>query len=202
MCGRFYIDNTPEMQSVAEAMNRSPLLEKFAPSSRVVSRGEIRPSDVAPVIASAKSGRRAVFPMKWGFTGKTMLINARSETAAVRPLFREAWRSHRCAVPASWYDEWEHLVSEDGKKRTGDRFSIRPKGASQAWLCGLYRMESGLPCFVILTREPADQIRFIHDRMPLMLPGEYVDAWIRPDTEPETLLGAAVTDLAYERRGR
>jgi len=69
------------------------------------------------------------------------------------------------------------------------------------WLCGLYRIENGLPVFVILTREPGEGIRFLHDRMPLILPGDLVDAWIRPDTKPEELLPYALTDMVFEKAG-
>ena len=95
MCGRYYIEESPELRPIIEAMNHSPLVAKFQKSSAVLSQGEIRPTNVAPVIASSKSGNRAVFPMKWGFTGKTLLINAKTETAAFKPTFREAWASHR-----------------------------------------------------------------------------------------------------------
>ena len=69
------------------------------------------------------------------------------------------------------------------------------------WLCGLYRIENGLPCYVILTREPGEGIRFLHDRMPLMLPEEYAKEWIRPDADPAELVQAAQTDIQYERLG-
>ena len=180
-------------------MNRSPLVGKFQKNSAVLSQGEIRPTNVAPVIASNKNGNRTVFPMKWGFTGKTLLINAKAETAAIKPTFREAWASHRCIVPASWYFEWEHLTANDGKKKTGDKFMLQPRGSAVTWLCGLYRIEEGLPCYVILTREPSDEIRFIHDRMPLILPENYVDEWIRPNANPAEIIQAAQTDILYER---
>ena len=67
------------------------------------------------------------------------------------------------------------------------------------WLCGLYRIEEGLPVFVILTREPGEGIRFIHDRMPLILPENCIGDWIRPDTKPEELLGDALTDMIFEK---
>ena len=137
--------------------------------------------------------------MKWGFTGKTLLINAKSETAAIKLTFRDAWSSHRCIVPASWYFEWEHFLANNGKKKTGNKFMLQPKGSSVTWLCGLYRIENGLPCYVVLTREPSEEIRFIHDRMPLILPETYVDDWIRPDTKPEEIIKAAQTDILYER---
>jgi hypothetical protein len=44
-------------------------------------------------------------------------MNARTETAPVKPTFKEAWASHRCIIPASWYYEWEHLTGNDGRKR-------------------------------------------------------------------------------------
>ena len=76
---------------------------------------------------------------------------------------------------------------------------LQPKGSSVTWLCGLYRIENGLPCYVVLTREPSEEIRFIHDRMPLILPETYVDDWIRPDTKPEEIIKAAQTDILHER---
>ncbi len=199
MCGRYFIEESPELRPIIEAMNRSPLVAKFQKSSAVLSQGEIRPTNVAPVIASSKTGNRAVFPMKWGFTGKTLLINAKTETAAIKPTFREAWASHRCIVPASWYFEWEHTMMNDGKKKTGDKFMLQPKGSPVTWLCGLYRIEEGLPCYVILTREPSEEIRFIHDRMPLMLPEQYIDEWIKPDAHPEEIIRQAQTEILFEK---
>jgi putative SOS response-associated peptidase YedK len=76
---------------------------------------------------------------------------------------------------------------------------IQPKGSAVTWLCGLYRIEEGLPVFVILTREPGEEIRFIHDRMPLIMPEHLIDEWIRPDTRPEDILGQALTDMVFEK---
>ena len=185
---------------MVEQMKRSPLMERWAEASaQIVTQGEVRPSNVAAVVASNREGARAAFPMKWGFAGRSLLMNARAETASVRPTFREAWAAHRCAVPASGYFEWEHLPVPGGRTRTGDRFRIRPRGEGVTWLCGLYRIERGLPAFVVLTREPGEGIRFLHDRMPLILPGDRVDEWIRPGADPAALLGAALTDMEFER---
>ena len=116
-------------------------------------------------------------------------------TAAVKPTFRDAWKSHRCIVPASNYYEWEHQIGNNGKTKTGDKYAIQPQGSSMTWLCGLYRFENDLPFFVILTREPGEQIRFIHDRMPLILPERLVNSWIDPDADPAELVKEAVTDV-------
>ena len=201
MCGRYFLEESPELRPIIEEMNRSPLLPLFEDSA-ITDYGEVKPSMVAPVVASSKSGKRTVYPMKWGFAGKTgLLINARTETAAEKPTFREGWNSHRCALPASYYYEWEHLTSENGKKTLGTKYALRPRDGAITWLCGLYRMEQGRPVFVILTREPCDSIRFIHDRMPLMLPGDAVDEWIRPDAKPEELLSRAMQDITFEQAG-
>lgn len=67
------------------------------------------------------------------------------------------------------------------------------------WLCGLYRIEDGLPVFVVLTREPGEEIRFIHDRMPLIMPGDYVSEWIKPGVKPDDLVDEALTEMVYEK---
>ena len=76
---------------------------------------------------------------------------------------------------------------------------LQPKGSTITWLCGLYRIENGLPVFVVLTREPSDNIRFIHNRMPLIMPDQLVNQWIRPDVKPEDLVESAVTNLVFEK---
>ncbi len=199
MCCRYWVDESPEIREIVEEMNRSPLVAKWHRIKGITEHGEVRPTDVVPVIAPDRRGARAVFPMKWGFSGRTLLMNARSETAAAKPTFSEAWARHRCIVPASWYFEWEHRQGNDGKVHTGDKYMIQPKGSSMTWLCGLYRIEEGLPVFVVLTREPGEGIRFIHDRMPLILPEHLVEAWIRPDRRPEELLPHALTDMVFEK---
>ena len=204
MCCRYWTDESPELRAIVEEMNHSILMDRWQKKAKIKTYGEICPTDVVPVIAPKKDGSRAVYPMKWGFSGKTLLLNARTETAAQKPMFREAWKRHRCIVPASWYFEWEHITVDDGKKHTGEKYRIRPKDLSVTWgsaltcLCGLYRIEEGLPVFVVLTREPSRELTFLHDRMPLILPEELTEEWIRPDGNPEKLLSLALTEMIYE----
>jgi putative SOS response-associated peptidase YedK len=199
MCCRYWFDESPELRPFVEEMNRSPLVEKYVKTGPITTQGEVRPTNVVPVIASNKRGQKAVYPMKWGFSGRTLLVNARSETASTKPTFSDAWKSHRCIVPASYYFEWEHLISNDGKKKTGPKYLIQPKDSAVTWMCGLYRIEEGLPVFVILTRAPGEEIRFIHDRMPLILPEQYVGEWIKPETRPEELVKEAQTEMYFEK---
>ena len=197
MCGRYFLDESPELRPYVERMNRSPLIARFEGSEKASCGREVRPSMTVPAVATDRRGRRAVFPMKWGFSGRSLLINARSETAAVKPMFREAWEKHRCVLPAARYFEWERL-SAGGKAAAGRKYALRPRGEGVVWLCGLYRIEDGIPCCVILTRESAEGIRFIHDRMPLILPERLADEWIRPDASPESVAGAALDDMVWE----
>jgi len=203
MCTRFYIEpRSEELDEIMKAAMKTGLARKFLiAGSAVLTSGEIRPTNVVPVIAPNKDGKRTVFPMRWGFRipGRSLVVNARTETAAVRPTFRDSWRQHRCVIPASWYFEWEHLDAPGGKTKTGDKFAIQPNGQSVTWLCGLYRIEDGFPAFTVLTREPSDDVRRIHDRMPLILPEEMTDAWISPEQKPEDIIRYAVTDLVMER---
>ena len=203
MCTRFYIEpESDELHEILEEAKQSRLGELFMRAgSQVLTSGEIRPTNVVPVIATGKNRRSGVFPMRWGFQipGGSLIVNARSETAAVKPTFRDAWKDHRCIIPASWYYEWEHTKTPSGKPKTGDKYAIQPKGEQTAWLCGLYRMEDGFPVFAVLTREPTQYLRQIHDRMPLILPKNMIQEWIRPDNKPEELLEYAVTDLVAEK---
>ena len=196
MCCRYLLEESPELRPIIEAMNRSPLAGRLFSSASLRCAGEVRPSDAAPVFAPDRRGAPAVFPMKWGFSGKSLIINARTETAASRPMFRDSWQSRRCAVPASCYFEWEHPASPESWKRTGTKYRLQ-QDAALTWLCGLYRLEEGVPCFVILTREPGESIRFIHDRMPLILPEDAAMEWIRPETRPEDLLSLARTEPLF-----
>ena len=194
-------DSSPSM--LLSIVNRSPLAAMFREAGdAIVTQGEIFPSMVVPALASRRDGQPALFPMKWGFTGpgKQLLLNARAETAAGRPVFRESWHAHRCILPASWYFEWKHIPASDGKKRIIEKYAIRPEKQGATWLCGLYRAEMNLPHFVVLTREPTEDLRDIHDRMPLILPGEDLLNWINPSVSPRELLSRAVTGLTAEKQ--
>ena len=203
MCTRFYIEpESEELQELLEEARQSRLAQQFLHAgSPMLTSGEIRPTNVVPVIASGRDRTPGAFPMRWGFQipGGSLVVNARSETAAVKPTFREPWRSHRCIIPASWYYEWEHTKTPAGKTKTGDKYAIQPKGEKLAWLCGLYRIENGFPVFAVLTREPTLYLQTIHDRMPLMLPQNLIQEWIRPENMPEELLQYAVTDMIAEK---
>lgn len=113
MCGRYYIakeDSAAELQEIIEQLNRR---------GAEVKTGEISPTDTVLVLANNKSMVITPFAMKWGYTlpdGK-QVINARSKTAADKPLFYNGILQQRCLIPATNYFEWE--------KREGIGYAIR-----------------------------------------------------------------------------
>ena len=205
MCCRYFMEESPELKPFVDAANRSVLRERMAASLArpLKTSGEIRPTDICVAVASDRRGKRAAYPMVWGFTGqRTPLFNARIESADKKPLWKESFERRRCIIPASWYFEWEHLKSADGKIKTGEKYMIQPEGTIMTLMAGLYRIEEGFPHFAILTREPGEGIRFIHDRMPVILSAESAAAWIRPDTDPADIRKIALTsltDMVFEK---
>ncbi|MBQ2678954.1 MAG: SOS response-associated peptidase [Firmicutes bacterium] len=203
MCTRFYIEpDIEETRALIAEIKSSKLADKFVKAgSAILTSGEIRPTNVVPVIAPDRNGRKSAFPMKWGFQipGRSLIVNARTESAAQKPTFKESWKSRRCIIPASWYFEWEHLTGANGRKKTGDKYMIQPAGSSITWLAGLYRIEGGFPVFAVLTREPTEELRRIHDRMPLIMPRDLIDDWINPEAKPEELVKFALTDMMEEK---
>ena len=205
MCTRYALDITqPELKEIIDIAKNAPLTTKFVDTHArpLITDGEVRPTDIVPVIAPNSKGEKCVFPMQWGFTArdnKRSLFNARLETAGEKPTFKDAWQSRRCIVPASHYYEWEHFNSPDGKVKTGDKYAIQPAGSTVTWLCGLYRIENGYPVFVVLTKEPTPELAKIHDRMPLMLPKEKINDWINPSSNPSDLIQFALADTVAEK---
>ena len=205
MCTRYALEkDLPELKEIADEVLQSLLAQRFVATHArpIVTSGEVRPTDIVPVIAPNAKGLKTVFPMQWGFLNKDnkrTLFNARVETAGEKPTFKDAWQSHRCIIPASYYFEWAHFKSPDGREKTGDKFAIQPSGCTLTWLCGLYRIENGYPVFVILTKAPTVELAKIHDRMPLMLPKDRIEDWINPSSNPEELLSYALTDMIIEK---
>ena len=207
MCTRYYVELSPELRPYVERARHSQLKARMVSSlgKEFRENGEIRPTDMATVIASSASGEKAAFPMVWGYHIPGIdrpVVNARAESAKEKKSFAEDWRKHRCVIPASYYFEWEHLKRPDGKVKTGQKYAIQPKGSSVTWIAGLYRMEekNGLhyPVFTILTREPSTELLKLHDRMPVILPESAINDWIRPDSHPEEIIKNALTDMVME----
>ena len=106
MCTRYALEkDLPELKDIFEIALRSSLTSKFVDTHArpLITDGEVRPTDIVPVIAPNAKGIKSVFPMQWGYAlaGGRRVINARSETAGQKPMFRDDLLRRRCAVPAS-----------------------------------------------------------------------------------------------------
>jgi len=200
MCGRFTITVSPA--EVAELLGLADL-PPIAP------RYNVAPTQM--ILAGrldAGERREAVF-LKWGLVPHWAddlsiahkLINARSETVAEKPSFREAFRRRRCIIPADGFFEWE----KEGKKKLPHRFR-RPDGRPFAF-AGLWEHrdrpgEGSLETCTILTTIANDVVRKLHERMPVILIPERVNAWLKPGPlkDPEAFFAPAPDDFLIGER--
>lgn len=187
MCGRYYIapEDDDDIMQIITALNRK---------NTAKTSGEIAPTDIVPVIANNRRMEPSAFAMKWGYSlpDGHLIINARSETACEKQLFRDSMARRRCLIPASCYFEWEKRENKRVK------YAIRAASESVTWLAGIYRFENETPVFAILTRLPADSIAFIHNRMPVIIPKRCIGDWLNPGMPVSGLLGNADTHVVFE----
>jgi len=177
VCGRF--NQTASGEEVAEAFGLDEAPE-LAP------RYNIAPTQsVAVVGVQPQTGRRGLARLKWGLVPRESLgdergfINARAETAWEKPSFCEAFARRRCLVPATGFYEWQKI---DVKHR--QPWLLRLASGRVFAFAGLWEPPAGLPGAVptctILTTDPNDVARPIHDRMPVILdPNDYA-RWLDP----------------------
>jgi putative SOS response-associated peptidase YedK len=194
MCGRFYIEKDDPTEELLKIIAEIERKLKDVPDGLQIKQGEIFPTDIVPVITNSKMHTVEPFAMKWGFSkfgGTGVVINARSETAMEKSMFRQAMMERRCLIPASNYFEWQ---TAEGKKV---KHAIRDPESPLLYMAGCYRWEkdSKLPLFVILTRDAAPGIAYIHSRMPVILPKAAREAWLSDTTDITGVMNGAMNEL-------
>jgi putative SOS response-associated peptidase YedK len=164
--------------------------------------------------------RRRLAPLVWGLVPSwakdasigSRLINARLETVAEKPAFRKAFSQRRCVLPADGFYEWYAL---DGSLAGGrakikkQPFFVHRADGARLVMAGIYEIwrdpakdreddSAWLRTCSVITTEATDAIGHIHDRMPMVIPREAIDAWLDPAlTDPqEALRLLSVTDAA------
>jgi putative SOS response-associated peptidase YedK len=153
----------------------------------------------AVAVVREREGRRTLTALKWGlvpFWAKDTaigrrLVNARLDGLPSKPAFREAWSRRRCLIPASGFYEWRD--ASGGRK---EPYFIAPAVDPLLALAGLWerwRTPGGerLETCVIVTIDATDELKDIHDRMPLTVPRSAHATWLDPRTSLETV--AALT---------
>lgn len=188
MCGRFYIPSPDDSPERLEAILRQAE-ERYG---QPIKRGEINPGDTAAVLVQNRAGKMAAFPMRWGFQmGDKLVFNARSESAGLKPMFRESMERRRCLIPAAHYFEWDHRYHPRPKYR----FSL--PDSSLLYLAGIYRMEGQTPVFTVLTREAAPDLAVFHNRMPVIPAGTRARAWLDATVDPAWALAEPQSNLIW-----
>lgn len=185
MCGRYHIDTEEDIQEMREILQE--ISKKYAdtPEHAQMKTGEIFPTNTVAVV-----GAEGADLMRWGFPmqGKAQtIINARSETAYERPMFRNALISRRVAIPTTGFYEWNHVGG-----RSKDKLLFRIPGEKMLYLAGMYT-EFKLPSgkerrFTILTTAANDSMRPYHDRMPVYVSARERNAWINDQASVEEIL--------------
>lgn len=180
MCGRFSLSTPAEILADRFQLTSAPSL---AP------RYNIAPTQpVAAVRLTPGHEGRMLELLRWGLIPPwakdpslgAQLINARAETAATKPAFRAAFRQRRCLVPADGFYEWQR----EGLRK--QPFYIRMRDGKPFAFAGLWEHWEGLDGAAIdscalLTTEPNELLRPVHDRMPVILDPRDYELWLDPE---------------------
>jgi putative SOS response-associated peptidase YedK len=189
MCGRF-----------SRASGREALSDEFPGvqlgESEFRPRYNIAPSQTVEAIIRDEGAQRLA-PMRWGFTPSFVKdptvapINARAETVAASPMFRQAFRRGRCLVVADGFYEWR----KDGRGKTPHFIHLRsgrPFGFAGIWSSAPAAVGTTLPTCAIITCAPNELLARIHNRMPVILSAAARDRWLDPRVEEAELLGLLI----------
>lgn len=180
MCGRYRLSRRKQL--VEEYFDTAPWDEDWSP------RYNIAPTQLVAVIRqNPKEPIRQLSIMKWGLiphwskdgSGAAGTINARSETAATKPAFRDPLKFRRCIIPADGFYEWKRARSAKHpycfEIKDGELFAFAGlwdgwKNAEGQWI----------KTCTILTTLPNAVTATVHDRMPVILNRDSYDLWLDP----------------------
>lgn len=180
MCGRYRLSR--RKQIIKEQFETQPWDDDWSP------RYNIAPTQSVPVVRqNPKEPVRQISLMKWGLipnwakdtSGAAKMINARSETAATKPAFRDPLRFRRCLIPADGFYEWKR----NGGSKQPYCFEVNDGGLfAFAGLWDGWKNAEGqwVRTCSILTTIPNTLTSAVHDRMPVLLDRESYDLWLDP----------------------
>ena len=191
MCGRYVLTTPGEV--LAQIFEVSPD-RVAAAAAGSVPRYNVSPTQQVPIVRNTSDGPRELAMVTWGLVPHwakdpaigNKLINARSETAAEKPSFRDAMKRRRCLLPADAFYEWKKL----GKGK--QPFLLRMRDAKTFAFAGLWSQwknpEGGvvLESCAILTTTPNELAAKVHDRMPVILSPTQQGRWLDPAANRST----------------
>jgi putative SOS response-associated peptidase YedK len=201
MCGRATL--TVSVEEIAEVLGTAPV--DIGPP-----KYNLAPTQPMLIVRERRNHAREMVFVRWGLVPHwakpdeakrigSRCVQARIESAARSPAFREAFRSRRCLVIVDGFYEWKTLESGERRPHHVRRDDRKPFAIAGLWAS--WRSPDGGPplesCAVVTT-EAAGPIRALHDRMPLVVAPNVYDAWLAgPAGEAGAAAGivAAAADL-------
>jgi putative SOS response-associated peptidase YedK len=179
MCGRFVLE------SIDEVFPRFGLSGPEGFIGNIKPRYNIAPSHYVYIISRNARQENTLEMMKWGLVPSwskdpkigNRMINARVETVTMKPSFKHILKTNRCLVPCSGFYEWKII---DKKKVP---YYIGLKNGKIFCLAGIYDIwkdsdRNDLKTFTIITTQPNNTLKPIHNRMPVILHQEFEDQWL------------------------
>ena len=166
MCGRYALHAHPDVVALQFGLVSIPLFEpryNIAPASKVL------------IVRNAGAAL-----LRWGLVPgwakepslTAKLNNARAETVAQKPSFRDAYRKRRCLIPASGFYEWR---AESGRKQP---YYVSPASGELFAFAGLWEKWQDLETCAIITTEANEKMRAVHDRMPVLVTHADYARWL------------------------
>jgi len=182
MCGRYTLTAQPDQIVAAFGL---PGISEYSP------RYNIAPTQGVPVVRAAEANDEREFAqLRWGlvpFWAKDLkignrMINARGETVATKPSFRQAFVKRRCLVIADGFYEWKKLGKNEKQP-----YYIHRKDASPFGFAGLWERWNGedgqVESCTIITTSANALMEPLHDRMPVILDPEDYETWLDPSLQ-------------------
>jgi putative SOS response-associated peptidase YedK len=174
-------------------------------------RYNIAPTQSVEFVIAGEDGNHTLKEGRWGlvpFWAKEVLkattFNARSEEADAKPMFRNAWRTHRCLIPADGFYEWTKNAEDGGR----DPWFIHLPDQQPFSFAGLWAHNDKLDITscTILTTAADEPMKRLHDRQPVILDPAVYDEWLDPSAASDSLKPILKHDLdgklQYHRVGR
>ncbi|HEV2265183.1 MAG TPA: SOS response-associated peptidase [Stellaceae bacterium] len=204
MCGRYKLATPAEiLRDVFGFVERPNLPARY----------NVAPTQDAPVVRQRRqpAGERTVQNLRWGLIPSwakdakigASLMNARAESLASRPAFAKALRQRRCAVLADGFYDWsgEGAARQPYLVTRRDNAPFAFAGLWDRWIDPRDAAATPTDSFTIVTTAANELLRPLHPRMPVILAGADLNAWLDPASEParvtSALAGVPVADLRY-----
>jgi len=179
MCGR-YTQHTG-------AKRYARLFGTEEPKGQLMARYNVAPSQTTWACAiNRRDGQRHLEILRWGLVphwskgpdARYSMINARAETVATKPAYRDSFRRRRCLIPADGFYEW---AQTNGKQPWYiHRADGEPMAFAGLWDYWKSPEGEGIASCAIIVTDANALMRTIHDRMPVILPPEAFEQWLNP----------------------